>query len=54
MRLHELLETASVGASSAGGIAPVSQSLGAVQKRVIEQPQNKYKNAAPKNLIRKR
>lgn len=48
MRFHEIFETASVGASSAGGIAPISQPLGELQKRVIDPKKNKYRNAAPK------
>ena len=33
MRLYDLIETASAGASCAGGIAPVESTLGAVQTR---------------------
>jgi hypothetical protein len=47
MRLHELLETASAGAVSSGGIATVAQPLGGLQKRVISSGKNKYSNAAP-------
>ena len=47
MKIHELLETASAGAVSAGSIAPVAQPLGELQKRVIAQPKNKYSNASP-------
>ncbi len=47
MRICELLENASAGAVSAGSIAPVAQPLGQLQKRVIEQPKNKYSNASP-------
>jgi hypothetical protein len=32
MRAHEITESASAGASSAGGIAPVSQPLGTVSR----------------------
>lgn len=47
MKIHELLETASAGAVSAGGIAPVALPLGEIQKRVIAQTKNKYSNASP-------
>ena len=33
MRFREIVETASAGASCAGGIAPVESALGAVQQR---------------------
>lgn len=33
MKIREIMENASVGASVAGGIAPVSHALGAVQSR---------------------
>ena len=47
MKIRELFETASAGASAAGNFATVSLPLGQLQKRVITSPKNKYKNAAP-------
>ena len=47
MRIHELLETASAGTVSSGGIATVAQPLGELQKRMIGQSKNKYSNASP-------
>ncbi len=32
MRAHEIMETASAGATGAGGIAPVSMSMGTVSR----------------------
>ena len=47
MKLREIMETASVGATAAGGIAPVAQPLGSVISRVQKPRATKYQNSAP-------
>ena len=48
MRAHEFLrEEASAGAMSAGSVAPVEQTLGAVQTRAVSTKPAKYRNSAP-------
>lgn len=49
MTLFELLESASAGASSAGGIAPVSQPLGTVSRNGGSLLSGKYTTDATPN-----
>jgi hypothetical protein len=45
MRLREIMEEASVGASSAAAVATVAQPMGEVQRRIPEQTKStKYSN----------
>lgn len=54
MKIREIMETASSGASCAGAIATVTQPLGDIQRRVSLTPRTKYKNAAPQTVIKSR
>jgi hypothetical protein len=47
MKIREIMETASVGGTCAGGIAPISQPLGELQQRQPRPRQAKYQNSAP-------
>lgn len=48
MRIQEIMETASAGATSAGGVAPVAQGLGTVSRSGGSLLSGKYsKNSAP-------
>lgn len=49
MKLKEILESASVGATSAGSVATVAQPLTDIAQRRIMRPAAKYKNSAPRN-----
>lgn len=49
MRLREILESASAGATSSGSIAPVAQPLTDIAQRRIMRPAAKYKNSAPRD-----
>ncbi len=50
MRLREIMEEASAGASSAGAVATVAQPLGEIQRRIPEQSRStKYSNGVAPN-----
>lgn len=46
--VQKLQETASVGATAAGSVAPVSGVLGSLVRRVAKPQKAKYKNSAPR------
>ena len=48
--VQNLQETASVGATSAGSMAPVSGVLGFLVRRVAKPRKTKYKNSAPRTM----
>ena len=48
MKIQEIMETASVGGTCAGGIAPVAQPMGEVITRQQPPRAAKYKNSAPR------
>lgn len=45
MRIREIMETASAGATSAGSVATVAQPLGSLLYRVQKTPKAKYQNS---------
>jgi hypothetical protein len=49
MRIREILESASVGATASGAVATVAQPLGSEIMRRVSPTTAKYKNAAPRN-----
>jgi hypothetical protein len=48
MRIQEIMETASVGGTCAGGMATVAQPLGSVISREQKTRAAKYQNSAPR------
>jgi uncharacterized protein YoaH (UPF0181 family) len=50
MRIKEIMEQASAGASTAGAVAVVAQPLGEIQRRIPEQSRStKYSNGPAKD-----
>jgi hypothetical protein len=48
MRIQEIMETASVGGTCAGGVATVAQPLGSIISREQTTRAAKYQNSAPR------
>lgn len=50
MKMREIVESASAGATSAGSVATVSQPLGELQQRRLLPNTGKYMNSAPRQI----